>query len=137
MDRPRRAWHRIVMGKALKKRREGWRGWAAWLTLPALLFIALVPRGYMPDSQALERGVLALTLCRSAVVDNGPLTGARPDDHWAPCPFSVLPGATAVPSAPSLPGPGLPWLIIPMLRHGASIVLDGFISGLGARGPPL
>ncbi|AUN32022.1 hypothetical protein [Niveispirillum cyanobacteriorum] len=123
------------MTGAMIMRQGGWRGWTAWMLLPALMLVALLPRGYMPDTAALARGALTLTLCRVVQVTlDG--TGTQTVDHGLACPFGLLP----VPSGPveqaGIPLPRLwdrvPMLLLPgLIRH-----VPIWAHGLGARGPP-
>jgi len=39
------------------------RAFCAWAVLCAFLFRAFIPTGYMPDMQALEKGVFKITIC--------------------------------------------------------------------------
>lgn len=117
-------------------RQGGWRGWAARMLLPVLLFVALLPRGFMPDATALRRGDLALTIC--GLVQPGQVddAGTSNTDHGLICPFGLLP-VLSVPVEPTA---------LPLLRHWAGNVViwvaDGvrqaavWMNGLGPRGPP-
>lgn len=117
-------------------RQGGWRGWAARMLLPALLFVALLPHGYMPDIPALGRGEVTLTLCRVAEprADDGAASAGF--DHLALCPFGLLPAL----SAPVEPIPIIvPWRWRIIAARSVTSVIPktkAWITGLGARGPP-
>ncbi|MFV3129428.1 hypothetical protein [Niveispirillum sp. KHB5.9] len=107
------------------------------MLLPALLFVALLPRGYMPDADALRRGDLSLTLCRVVEPRRADINAAPAGDHALPaCPFGLLP-VLSVPVEPLS-------LSVPVRWGVASVELVGRlawkvgvrIDGLGARGPP-
>lgn len=124
------------MDDALIKQGDGWRGWAALLLLPALLFVALLPRGYMPDVQALRQGALALTICRVAEAREADI-GQGDDRQYLPaCPFGLLPVLSVPVDLSAMP---LPWR---WAVAGAGMVVSSVwqaaarVTGLGARGPP-
>lgn len=101
--------------------------------LPALLLVALLPLGTMPDVVAWRGGDLVLTLCRVT----GQTDIAPPADiHSAPCPFGTLP-ALAGPPVPLLAVNRSDWVAFsptPFVAiPGAAVTI---LSGLGARGPP-
>ncbi|MBP7339903.1 hypothetical protein [Niveispirillum sp.] len=118
-------------------RQGGWRGWAARMLLPVLLFVALLPRGYMPDAQALRRGELSLTICRVAEPRRGDIsTNTAGFEHLAACPFGLLP-ALSVPVEPAMLPLPWRWGIVAADIVDALIPRVGlWITGLGARGPP-
>jgi len=105
------------------------------MLLPVLMLIALLPRGYMPDSTALGRGTLTLTLCRvvQAMPDG---TGTQAVDHGLVCPFGLLPAPLGPVEQVSVPVPLLwdraPMIMAPVLVRHVTI----WAHGLGARGPP-
>ncbi|MFY8095015.1 MAG: hypothetical protein ACOVN0_16170 [Niveispirillum sp.] len=117
-------------------RQDGWRGWVAHLLLPALLFVALLPRGYMPDIQALRRGDLVLTLCRVAEPRRGDVGTPAILDPLAGCPFGLLPALSA-PVEPTKIALPQRWTIVavdPVMSLVPTI--RNWIIGLGPRGPP-
>lgn len=118
---------------------DGWRAWtAAWL-LPVVLLVALVPRGYMPDGEALWRGRLTLALCVTSVgqQDGGDAAGRIADRPAPPCPFALLPGLS-LPPLLSLPFLPLVWRdAVPVLPTAPVMLATAGVAGLGARGPPV
>lgn len=105
------------------------------MLLPVLMLIALLPRGYMPDSTALGRGMLTLTLCRVAqTMPDGTRTQAG--DHGLVCPFGLLPAPLGPVEPLSLPVPlhwdWAPTVTVPALVRHVTV----WAHGLGARGPP-
>lgn len=122
----------------LMRMKPGARRWhrrAALLLLPALLLGALLPRGYMPDTDALRRGQLTLTLCRVVAEPGAADAGLLSPD--VPCPFALLSTWHTPPAPPLLPER------VEIQAAGLVIQSIGQISlgvpggGLGARGPPL
>jgi len=105
------------------------------MLLPVLMQVALLPRGYMPDSAALARGMLTLTLCRVAqAVPDG--TGTQLVDHGLACPFGLLPAPLGPVEQVTVPLPRH-WdrapliMVTALVRH-----VPVWAHGLGARGPP-
>lgn len=125
------------MDGAMIMRRGGWRGWAAWMLLPALLLVALVPRGYMPDANALRRGDLSLTLCR-VVAPASATDGERgaTASHALPCPFALLPIPAAAREPAAIPQPWGWSVFVTVLVARRDWRAGPWIMGLGARGPP-
>lgn len=117
-------------------RQGGWRGWAVRMLLPALLFAALLPRGYMPDIPALRRGELSLTICRVAEPRRGDFVTPAILDHLAACPFGLLPAASA-PVEPIMIAAPQRWDGIAVaIATAIGPRIKAWITGLGARGPP-
>ncbi len=112
-----------------------WHRRAALLLLPALLLVALAPRGYMPDADALRRGQVALTLCRVVAEPGVADAGLLSQD--VPCPFALLSTWHSPPAPPLLPER--------VEIQSTGLVIQGEVQisrgvpggGLGARGPPL
>ena len=107
------------------------------MLLPVLILVALLPRGYMPDTAAMGRGALILTLCRvtSAAPDsNG--NGSPGVDHGLVCPFGLLPAPLGPVEQAGIPLPLL-WDRVPIdLAPVALPRVMVWAHGLGARGPP-
>lgn len=112
-----------------------------WLALLALTLRALVPAGYMPDTQALHDGRLEVTFC-SAAGDLSALTLAlSPGDkeragHDAAesgplCPFGLL--AHLAPA----PAPALSPLLLAIGRHALPAPARDTLPAQTAAGPPL
>lgn len=133
------------MNGAFIMRWNGWRDGVAWMLLPALFLIALLPPGYMPDARALIRGDLALTLCRVVEPRGSDLASARRADNAgspvtdiaaAPCPFGMLP-TPLVPAEPTALLLPLRWAqVMGVDAATMSWKAGAWIVGLGARGPP-
>jgi DUF2946 family protein len=82
-------------------RHHGFRQFALWLALAAVLLRALLPAGFMPERSAGERGI-GLTICYASPLaklraDQGQPSGVH--DH-ASCAFSAAAG-------PGLPSSGI------------------------------
>ncbi|OYQ37404.1 hypothetical protein CHU95_01545 [Niveispirillum lacus] len=124
------------MNSAMMIRQGGWQSWAVWGLLTALLFVALIPRGYMPDVQALRRGALSLTICGLVEPGQGDAKTATHLDQVAACPFGLLPSLSAPTGSVAMPLPRQ-WGV--MAAGIVTALVSGqrvWIAGLGARGPP-
>ncbi|HUG57256.1 MAG TPA: DUF2946 family protein [Candidimonas sp.] len=116
-----------------------WR-FMLWLTVAAFACRALVPTGFMPDTNALRNGQLVLTFCTvgggtSILPLNLPDTPKSAADQDATnsidCPFGLLAEQAMV--APS----AMQVLVAAILRQVSPTLLFKALPPLPAHGPPL
>ncbi|YAA58252.1 DUF2946 family protein (plasmid) [Niveispirillum fermenti] len=106
-----------------------------------MLLVALVPRGYMPDGEALWRGRLTLALCATTAPQPdddmaGGGSGRTADTHALPCPFAMMAGLS-LPAALSALFVPLVWRVaVTPAPPGPVLRAVSAPAGLGARGPP-
>lgn len=117
------------------------------LLVAAMLARALVPTGFMPDTQALRHGKVEITFCSAAGVianlavalDADRSHGPQPEQLATDCAFGVI-GQQAIANATALPAIRVLRMAISRAPYFTSAGLPAMPAAgppLGSRAPPL